>query len=284
MLRVNNQNPCPVCHKPDYCLYAKDGTAAICARIVENSVKQCGGAGYLHILKPGDFKPKPVVKKRPATINWGCLNDCYIQAVSKLNRDSLGTVYSRNFDLCVKWQVDSRILQMMQTGWDGEAYTFPVRNANDEIIGITRRWPDGTKGMVKGSQVGIHIPRVNWDNLETLFICEGASDTATALDMGLRAIGRVSCQTGRDHIIKFCVQKRPTQIVIVADNDSAGITGAKILGVDISHGYKLFTATRPIIKIITPPTSINDLRKWRQNGLTLGELIQIVDKDLDFES
>ncbi len=274
MLRSNRENPCPVCKRSsDGCLYAEDGTAAICVRTPEGSVKMAGQAGYLHILKPGDFKPKPVVKKRPAIINWNTLNKCYVQAFDgTMVRDLLNPFDSRYLTL---WN--------MQAGWDGESYTFPVRNANDEIIGITRRWPDGTKGMVKGSQVGIYIPRIDLSsNLSTLFICEGASDTATAIDMGLKAIGRVSCQTGRDHIIKFCVQKKPTQIVIVADNDSAGITGAKILGVDISHGYKLFTAPCPIIKVITPPTGVKDLREWRQNGLTHVELVQIANENLDF--
>ena len=274
MKRSNRDNPCPVCKRSsDGCLYTEDGTAAICVRVVEGSVKVAGQAGYLHILKPGDFKPKPVVKKRPAIINWNTLSRCYTSTFRGMAVRYLANpfyaAYQTLFDI--------------ETGWDGEAYTFPVRNANDEIIGITRRWPDGTKGMVKGSQVGIYIPRLNWDNLETLFICEGASDTATVIDMGLKAIGRVSCQTGRDHVIKWCVQKKPSQIVIVADNDSAGITGAKILGVDINHGYKVLTAACPIIKVITPPTDISDLREWRKEGLTLEELTIIVKKELTFD-
>ena len=50
MPRVNKQNPCPVCGKPDWCLVAEDGSAAICKRIKDGSVKSCGDAGYLHIL------------------------------------------------------------------------------------------------------------------------------------------------------------------------------------------------------------------------------------------
>ncbi len=50
MPRVSKRNPCPVCNKPDWCLIAEDGSAAICQRIEAGSVKQCGDAGYLHIL------------------------------------------------------------------------------------------------------------------------------------------------------------------------------------------------------------------------------------------
>ena len=50
MPRVSKSNLCPICDKPDWCLAASDGSAAICARIDEGSVKKCGDAGYLHIL------------------------------------------------------------------------------------------------------------------------------------------------------------------------------------------------------------------------------------------
>ena len=50
-LRVSNARPCPVCHKPDWCLVAADGSAAICARVLEGSVKRCGEAGWLHRLR-----------------------------------------------------------------------------------------------------------------------------------------------------------------------------------------------------------------------------------------
>ena len=216
-----------------------------------------------------------MVKNRPATINWDCLNKCYVQTFEgTMVRDLLNPFDSRYLTL---WN--------MQTGWDGEAYTFPVRNANDEIIGITRRWPDGTKGMVKGSQVGIYIPRISFDPLPDewcLFICEGASDTATALDMGLRVIGRVSCQTGKDHIIRFCLSRDPAQIVIVADNDSAGITGAKILSTDITQAYNRVGGGVPKILVYLPGDNSKDLREYVQNGGTTAEFLQSVQNLLDF--
>ena len=162
MNRVSHRNPCPVCKHEDWCLYSPEGDAAICTRISEGSTKKCGDAGYLHILKPGDFKPKPVVKKRPATINWHTLNRCYTESVKEQFKDGLGTVHKTIHDLSTVFGVSRESLASLENGWDGEAYTFPVRNADDEIVGITRRWPDGTKGMVKGSQVGIYIPRISW--------------------------------------------------------------------------------------------------------------------------
>ena len=264
MKRSDRNNPCPICKRSsDGCLYAEDGTAAICVRVVEGSVKVAGQAGYLHIIKPGDFKPKPVVKRRPATINWNTLNDCYIDS------------FLHNRIHYPPFNASLNTLQAMGTGWDGEAYTFPVRNANDEIIGISRRWPDGTKGMVKDSQVGIFIPRLNWDNLETLFICEGASDTATALDMGLKAIGRVSCQTGVHVIVDFCKTHQPKLVVIIADSDKPGIAGANHLRFVL--GYEGITTL-----VYVPGNNTKDLREYMQNGGTTAQFLESVQNLLDF--
>ena len=46
--RVTKSCRCPVCGRPDWCLIAADGTAAICARV--QSGKRCGEAGWLHRL------------------------------------------------------------------------------------------------------------------------------------------------------------------------------------------------------------------------------------------
>jgi len=259
------------------CLYSEDGMAAICVRTPEGAVRSTGN-GWLHIIKPGKFKPKPVRKRHTMKINWDILNQCYIDAyLEPLNQERCSTPPP-----FMTQQIDT--LYAMETGWDGEAYTFPVRDSADKVVGISRRFPDSSKKMVKGSTVGIFIPRLNWENLETLFICEGISDTAAALDMGLKAIGRLSCGTGREHIIKFCAKKNPSQIVIVSDNDAPGIAGAKTLGLWISQGYRLFTIPMPDIKIIVPPGDVKDLRAWRAAGLDLKELMYIIENRFEFKN
>ncbi|MCP4261786.1 MAG: AAA family ATPase [Planctomycetes bacterium] len=46
--RVSRGNPCPICGKSDWCLVAKDGSAAICPRISQGAVRYIQEAGYLH--------------------------------------------------------------------------------------------------------------------------------------------------------------------------------------------------------------------------------------------
>jgi len=49
-VRVTKDNPCPVCGKPDWCLTAQDGKAAICARIESNRPAGNKGTGWIHRL------------------------------------------------------------------------------------------------------------------------------------------------------------------------------------------------------------------------------------------
>lgn len=50
-LRVTRHRPCPICGRPDWCLFVGSPTspeAVICARV--ESGKRCGEAGWLHQL------------------------------------------------------------------------------------------------------------------------------------------------------------------------------------------------------------------------------------------
>jgi len=261
-------------------MYSEDGEVAICVRTPEGAVKNTGN-GWLHILKE-KFVPKKTVsiKKQIITINWHLLNDAYMENLAGFYDPGIPYLPAHVKDLCNKWGVGAGALQAMQIGWSGICFTFPVRDAEEKPIGLQRLYPDNSKRLDKHSQAGIFIPKLNWEKLDTLFICEGLSDTATALDMGLMAIGRLSCGTGRDHIIKFCARKKPSQIVIVSDNDEPGIAGVKALGLWISQGYRMFTIPMPDLKVVVPPEGVKDLRAWRAEGLDLEELMVIVENNL----
>ena len=263
MQRVSKANPCPICGRCDWCLISPDKTAAICPRTPEGAVKEIPDSGYLHILADRPKKQQHCSQRGFAVR----LND-------KPDRDftALQQQYSRQMTsqqvntISEQLGVSEQSLRRLNIGWDGQAYTFPMSNAQGQIIGIRRRFPKGNKVSVKGSKTGLFIPK-DLAKSEPLFITEGPTDTGAALDLGFDAIGRPNCNSKIDMTVEFC--KGRSEIIVVGDNDKVGREGAeKLAGVLVLHCHS--------VKIIYPPDKIKDLRQWLRSGLTSETLQRII--------
>lgn len=265
MQRVNRKTPCPVCGKPDWCLIAPDETAAICQRIQEGSVKRCGDAGWLHILIERNTKFKRLNKySSRISIDFGKRKD--FSGLARQYQEQL--TEEKLHQLSMQLKISTESLTKLNIGWDGKAYTFPMSDTKGRVIGIRRRFPNGSKVSVKGSKTGLFIP----DDLlcgGLLLICEGPTDTAAALDLGFAAIGRPNCNC----LIKMTALavKGYKEIVIIADNDTAGRTGAERLANYLSVRCRN-------VKIVCPPEGTKDLRQWLGKGLTQTYLKLIIKK------
>ncbi len=266
MLRVSWKNPCPICHKIDWCLFAQDGSTAICQRVEEGSVKKCGDAGWLHILTDG-----PVGHRRRSQRGFSVK-----LSNNRSDRDFTASQqqYSRQMTsqqvntFSQQLGVSSQSLKRLNVGWDGEAYTFPMSNAQGRIIGIRRRFPNGRKTSLIGSETGLFVPTGLAGN-ELLLICEGPTDAAVAFDLGFDCIGRPNCNSKIDMVVEYC--RGCSEIIIIGDNDKAGRDGAKRLADTlVLHCHS--------VKIIYPPDGIKDLRQWFRAGLTSEALQEIIDE------
>ncbi len=266
MLKVNKNNPCPVCGRPDGCLVAEDGSAALCSRI--ESDKLCGepfAGGYLHKLTDDYRKAKYVPKRKPSppgpVINWEKLNADY----------RISLIYpvaaTRQFG------VRMAALDELLIGWDTEkkAHTFPMKDGRGNIIGMRLRALNGKHWSITGSKNGIFWPlSVKADDNDYLFIAEGPSDCAALLDLGFSPIGRASCGTGYQYI-KTMIEHYDRQVVIFADKDKAKFTPD---GIKFFPGYdgalKLARSIKPFVRsvrIIKPPHH-KDIRAWYLDGAT----------------
>ncbi len=268
MRRVTRDRPCPICGRSDWCLVAADGSAAICPRVKEGAFKKCGDAGYLHILTDrhnGHDRRRGGAKRRHAvTIAQGL--DDRAQDFGQLSAQYQSRLINERLHaLACSLGSSAGSLQRLGLGWDGRAYTFPMSNDFGKVIGIRRRFPNGRKASVAGSKTGLFIP-VELTGRGLLLLCEGPTDTAAALDLGLDAVGRPNCNS----IVKMTVgaTKHRTEIVVVADNDPAGRTGAKKLAGTLALHC-------PCVKIIVPPDGTKDLRQWFNAGLTSETLLEI---------
>ena len=261
--RVTRSKPCPICQRPDWCLIAPDGSAVICARIVDGSVKRCGEAGWLHRLRDSDdwqrSRTRTVrVKSKPiARTDLAELAKSYCAAVQCGELEQLAHEIG----------VTEESMRRLGVGWDGESWTFPMTNAKRAIVGIRRRFPDGRKLSVKGGHEGVFVPSDLSDD-NPLLIAEGPTDCAALLDLGFAVIGRPSCAGGLRFIPEYA---RGRHAVIVADGDAPGQRGA----ISLASVLRLYC---PSVRIITPPDGTKDARAWKCAGMTREDIAEAMER------
>lgn len=131
-------------------------------------------------------------------------------------------------NLAYRWNVDVKYLHEIGVGWDGQAWTIPFYNADYRIVGIQRRFPNGFRCAVAGGTLGLVIP-TTLASSDELVIAEGASDLVTALHLGFKGIAKPNALVGKELVYDWLKKHRPMwrKIVILSDNDEAGLTGAQ---------------------------------------------------------
>jgi len=270
MRRVSHRNPCPVCGKLDWCLVAPDGSAAICPRISEGAVKSCGAAGYLHVLRDN---PERRSRPRRRTVRLDA-PDAKRPDFGKLAAEyAIAADRAGLSDLAGKLGLSIRSLIRLRVGWANRyrGWAFPMCDADMLVQGIRLRSRAGRKWAVRGSKAGLFIP-ADLDVNGLLWVCEGPTDTAALLDVGLEAVGRPSCLGGRRLLAKLVRRHNPQGVVIVSDRDDhgAGQRGAGAL----ASALLLYA---PSVRIIYPPDGIKDVREWKRAGATREDIQAVLD-------
>jgi hypothetical protein len=263
--RVRRDRPCPICERPDWCLLATDGSAAICART--ESAKRCGEAGWLHRLRDDGWRlPRRIVRSVPLTPasrrhDLPELADCYRDAVDPVQLDIL----ARSLGLTV----DS--LTALGIGWSAHyrAWSFPMVDADGTVLGIRLRRPDGSKFAVPGGKEGLFIPAMDPTD-PRLLVCEGPTDVAALLDLEYTAVvGRPNCTGGVRLLADLCQRRQPGQVVILADGDEPGRHGAENLA-------GVLLAYRSVVRVVIP-TRFKDAREFLGAGGTRTQLEQAIE-------
>jgi len=158
--------------------------------------------------------------------------------------------YEHNYDLQSKdrflkpFVVSVVTLKDYHIGWDGSAFTFPMYDPYD-ICGIHRRFADGFKCCVDGSNLGLFLPCMPILDM-TVYITEGLSDACVLRDCGFYAVGKPSAYVGDDLFIDYIkyTTLSNTRFVCVGDdynkpfNHSIGKQAANALALQlIELGY-----------------------------------------------
>lgn len=256
MLPVSASAPCPVCQKPDWCLRAPDGSVAICQRV--KSAKRCGDAGWLHRLtEPVAPVPRPKPKPTAAPTNWSALAATYAKNFRPDGRAKLAGLLGLPPDA-----LDALpLLGVNRADPAGPCATFPETDAGGTVIGINRRYSNGSKKAMHGGKRGLTLPTGWRDRPGPTFVVEGPTDAAALTAAGLSAVGRPS-NTGGVALLADLFRADPQrEIVVNGENDRTetgwpGLDGAVVVARGLAE--KLGRAVRRAM----PPESAKDVRDW----------------------
>jgi hypothetical protein len=141
------------------------------------------------------------------------------------------------------------------------AWAFPMCDAYGNVIGIRLR-NDRGKFAVTGSKQGIFIAHL--PPQKTLFVCEGPTDTAAAIDLGLFAVGRPSCCCGGLEVRTYARRLQVLRVVVIADNDKPGLEGAKKVGAQLQLPFALYV---PPAKDLREFLKLSGTKKMIENTL-----------------
>ena len=230
--RVSKRRPCPVCEKPDWCLYAGDAgnpEAAICARI--ESPKRCGESGWLHLLRHDGPTWSPRVRRiklSAARIATPALD------LDKLAADCTAAVQPEALGrLAVALGVSVESLRRLGIGLVGKTSGLGIsdeqrgrRRAGHPVATAQRQEVVDTRRHGRASS----ISRGHRHARAYCWFAEGPTDTAALLDLGFNAVGRPSCTGGVRLLVDLVRKHRPAGVVIVADGDAPGQTRRGISG------------------------------------------------------
>lgn len=283
MIRVNKSRPCPVCGKTDWCLVDEQGTAAICQRIASD--RKCNDAGYLHKLghtrnQRMTTKTKPKPKDET---DWHKAATRLASVIKEQDR--------RIADAMLGVPVGTIEKYMPMVGFNnedihGQCWTFPMVNGAENVVGISRRYMDGSKKSI-GSN-GLFVPQGWRDHTGIVYIVEGASDVLAMSAAGLCAIGRPSNNSGIGMLIALLQDLDQSRTVVVVGERDANDYGLWP-GLAACHVAKelkdSFRCSRPKMKVkwALPPEGFKDCRvyltsftesvSWHLRGKSLAECL-----------
>ena len=195
------------------------------------SAKPAKSGGWLHWLgQPPPLRLPPPTPRHPLpTLN-----------APKLMREwTAATTATALAAFAAALGVSTPALVAVGAAWAAphSAWAFPMCDGHGNVVGIRLRNERG-KFAVRGSRQGLflaHLPPQ-----PTLFVCEGPTDTAAAVALGLFAVGRPNCCCGGPDLRIYAQRHDCRRVVLIADHDKPGLDGARQVGHQLNLPFAVY--------------------------------------------
>lgn len=250
--RIKKNSPCPVCGRVKYCMVNDNGSAVLCTK--EPNTHPVGEAGWLHVLDPKqnlDYRPTEFEKL------FVRYRQNVIAGMAQIIAEQLGVTVASVERLGVGFYP-------LENAW-----VWSETDDQGRVIGLLKRYHNGKKVMVKGSERGLiyqyPLPKTN----KPILVVEGASDVLAAMDMGYVGVGRPSADGGGKFLSALL---KGHDVIIVGENDDgAGVRGMEKM-------FQVLKSSCKSVRKVLPPAGKKDLRSWHPSG---GEFEQWVSQYAD---
>lgn len=279
-LRCDAEHPCKVCESQDYCLRSDNGRDALCMRQTSDRPFNFanGWTGWIHAeADPGGERSAPRREKPriSAPDVKKIAREMFKHPMASSSREAMAATLG----------VSVEALELLRMGYGedvhGEFASFPMRNAKLDVVGLSRRYADGSKLSGFGMQVGVFC-ELEWAKRPgPVLIVEGASDVAAAITMGLPALGRFNNMAGAELIGPMLGDRNA---FVIGENDEKPEKRGAPKGCKAEcAGCLICFPGREAAKVVAkrlnrpwvmPPAELKDLRVVAAAGLSWPELIR----------
>jgi len=241
-------------------------------------VKPKDGGG---LFRNNGTRRPPTRPYRPSTpstsTEWPDRDERYRNAITTAQCEALaaelGVTPTALREIGVGWATYDELRSMRASfaGDDGSypdgAFTFPERDGNGRIVGLSLRATDGRKGFPAGARRGLIVPSTLKNQSGDVLVVEGATDVAGCLTLGVPAVGRPSNASGAADLATL-LDSRPTLIVgerdQKADGRYPGRDGAKRVAQQLAATWETS------VFWTLPPDAVKDIRTWLQARVAAG--------------
>ncbi len=233
--RVSKDQPCPICHKADWCRAFADGWVE-CMRVESDTPAKSGGWMHRIGVEGRESRGEGRWQTPPSPPKW---QPPPINAAKLMREWSAATPADAVAEFAAALGVSPPALVAVGAAWAAPyaAWAFPMCDGYGNVVGIRLRNERG-KFAVRGSRQGIFLASVPAQ--QTLFVCEGPTDTAAAVALGLFAVGRPNCCCGGPEIKVFARRQGCRRVVVIADNDRPGLDGARKVGGELKLPFAVY--------------------------------------------
>lgn len=259
--RVSVANPCPICQHSDWCSIGPDGRFVICMRAESNAPAKNGGS--VHRLVDPVQPPAKQNERTCAPKDWNAEASRYAAALTSGSRNDRCQTLAGTLGLPPDALDALPLLGFSADDPAGPCFTFAEADAAGSVIGLTRRFRDGSKKAMHGGKRGLTLPKGWCDRPGPVFVVEGPTDVAAMTAAGLSAVGRPSNSGGVALLVQLLRDlDLARQIVVVGENDRKqdgawpGRTGAE------SVARRLAEALHRSVIWALPPAGSKDVRDW----------------------